>query len=434
MKKIIFCFFILINEIHGQVIPQCGDYSCWAASLAMVSKKVDLFPKNQCQFIQIKEKSDTILCLHCRKEIDCPASPIHEEEMQNITKENLYGYTNKRNLSMSLNHINKLFDKSKPIIYDFRLDGTSSHVVVIDKAENIVFNNNRNISFLKIKDPWPKCVGNEYLMTYERYYIQHQEIEEGGIEARNSGKYTISYIDYTMNNAEIISSDKKYLRNVLYDSTSEGAIGSLIYNLRENTSKFSPDFFRVTNLNKADSLLKKTKITNVFNVMNVNKATIMRDTTFSDGFSSISTLLNIDYNEMISCIAQKVEVCTIISTSKKLLKYPKYEFYNNWVIYHIESGAIFYRNFLEVVNMAQMEINVINNKGLIIRCADTYFAVLKKKEEGIVKYYVYDIYRNGFLKMAKKVQTNVPVTSNTAFMEFTTFRKLLKEYLIKIKQ
>jgi hypothetical protein len=415
-KITVILLFLFISRLYCQVIPQCDHSSCWAASLAMVSKSIDVYPKNQYHFIIARNSIRPISTVNWSSPCDCSTTTIPEKDMFNIAHENLLGYNRFSNYSLGLHHINNLTLRKKPIIYDYRLETTSSHIVLIDAVENVVFNDNKNISFLKIKDPWPKCVGNEYLMTYERYYEQNRSPMVEGV---HSGKYTISFDECTESDYGINDIDRNYLNKVIYEASSEKVILSLINRLKTYTSSFSSSFFNLINLSNWSSSLLSLKITNEFYVTNVGSSTYATSLTEPILPLTIETLLNRDYMEMISCISQDDKVKTIISTSNKPYN-GIYPFYKNWVIYHLENGERNYASFLELAKKAGMEVNVVGDKGLILRAVDTYFAVLKQISTG--KYFVYDIYGDGFRKMDNQI------SPQKRFMDYDEFNKILDLY------
>ncbi len=412
MKKTIFCFFILINEIHGQVIPQCGDSSCWAACLAMISKTVDDYPKSQQFFIKMIKNTP-----NSDKVCGCDASTIDEKSYFKLVQENIIGYQHKSSNSMGLGYIKSLLNNKKPIIYNYTLDGTSSHIVVIDNFEHHNLGH-ANISLLKIKDPWIQCKGNEYFMTYERYYVQNQ----GTTGNDHSKKYTISHTtNCTTVQDGITELDKDYLNKILYDSTSSSIISKFL----NSAYSLSNDFFTITHLDKTK--LSISSIFQEFIISNVGERTFTTDTSFK-----ISTLLNYESNfaEKISCIAQEGVVKTIISTSNKTMP-SSYPFYNNWIIYHIEKGQVF-EDMFYLARQGGFETKIIANNGVLFRFADTYFAILKKNN----KYYIYDLYRDGFRKLTNDYEFKIGNTPspNTVFLEESIFSQIFKQYIIRKNQ
>lgn len=413
MKYLILLIFITIR-VQAQTIPQICDNSCWAASLAMVSAKVDTWPKTQCHFINLKAGISNCDCVRNRKIID--------SDMFTLTKESIYGYEVFSRSSLSLTLMKSLFDRKKPIIYDYVLayndepDSDESHIVVMDSLEEIknltnlettfqsqhttqlLRDNDRNLSLIRIKDPWPKNVGNEYFITYERYYNQGDN---------ERGKYTISYTDscrvpiYRTSTAM-----RNYLNRILFNTDSNKLVQTLLKNIANSPGSFSPLFYRTVNFNKA--LSSSSLISNEFDVLSVNIGT------FLNGEISITTLLNNDYYQKISCISQQGVVKTIVSTSS--LNSPVE---GMWIIYHIENGKR-YQTMLEVVGNYNLQANVKGQEGIILQAANTFFALLKAKDRN--EYYVFDLYGDGFGKI-----TNTK--TNNRIMKFKDFNMRLYTYL-----
>lgn len=380
--------------------------------MAMVSKTIDVFPKNQYTFIQMNGGS-----------IDssgyCRALRIGYKPFVQIVKENLKGYTHFSDNSMGLDYMKSLLLNKKPIIYNYNLDGTQSHIVVIDSFLHNDFDTSNNICLLKIKDPWPVNQGNEYYMTYERYYAQNQ-----GYSDAQPRKYTISFDDdcNSTGGDGITNTDKNYLRKVLYDRTSSGVINSLFNGIGKFPRKFNKEFYQTSGLDSSD--MSSYKIYKEFYIINVSLATFTSDPSFS-----INTLLNYESNfiEKLSVISKTDSIKTVISTSnKKPHSDSTYDFYNNWIIYHIEKGRYF-EDILFLANQGGFETQVLQDNGLILRCADTYFLVTKKGLE----YFVAPIYNETFGKLLNDntIDNYHYLQSFKGFLGFNKFADVLKNYL-----
>lgn len=408
MKKIILLLFFA-KILNAQVIPQCDATSCWAASMAMVSKKIDLFPKMQTQFISMNGGSFDSLG-------KCKSLKIGVWPYFQMVKENLYGYTNLNFRSMGLNYIKQTLTKNKPIIYNYNLDGSASHIVIIDTVLSTDYDSLKSISFLKIKDPWPEGKGNEYYMTYERYYAQNQgNIPDSTNDLRQPDKYTISFSENCNSNENdgIKDIDKDYLNKIIYDSTSVGVIDKFLVDLKENKLNLSSDFIKNTGL-KPGLTLNYT-INKEFMVLYVSKATYINDSL------KIETLLNHQFSEKISVISYNDSIKTIISTSNKVPPSGStYPFYGNWIIYHIENGASF-EDALFLANSDGFSTDILNNTGLIIRCLDSIFLVTKKDSQ----YYVYPIYENVYNKLTYNIGNHGINANFRGFFEGEIFFKLL---------
>lgn len=405
MKKNTFAFALLLfsNQMFGQVFPwhQCDQNSCWAASLAMVSKKVDQLPKSQYHFIQVRNSRSVNWSSDC----SCKTNRIAKDTMFILAKENILGYSNITNLSLGLHHINALTQANKPIIYNYLTIPGTSHIVVMDSVEKITFPDLSNIAFIKIKDPWPQCKGNEYFITYERYYAQYQT---------EPSKYTIFFSNNCKQSKNIYVNkvDKNYLKNIIYHSSSEAVVQLFLNKLKASPNLLSSSFYNITKLNK--SIISTTNIANTFRVKSISKATYINDSAL------IHTLLNFDFQEKITTMNQNNIVTTIVSTSNKKEVSKTYLFYNNWIIYHIEDGTP-YQIMFELIRQAEMTTQIIGEEGLILRCADTYFVLLKKNSQ----YFVYDLYGDGLQKL------NPQISTQTRFMAFETFKEILRQYLNK---
>jgi hypothetical protein len=415
MQKNTFIIVVLVlfsKIVVGQILPwsQYTDNSCWAASLAYVSSKTAIYKKSQCDIIRIREAMPILA--DCRDSTKVPT--IIEKELVDLASEILNGYKCHTNNSMGINRVTTLLNtQKKPIIYNYLYDCMSSHIVVMDNVEKQIYNKDNHISLIRVKDPWPKSRGNEYYMTYERYYAQ-SIIPDNDLSSTN--KYTIFWSDCRNNctGFGITDKDKNYLQKVLYDSTAISLVNQFIAKqsslITKGKSTLSDDFFRVTNIPKLR--MRSLKTDAVFKVISSGKDKLF----FEDTLISLTTIMNADFDEKIICVNEADTVKTVVSVSNKKVRTPTYTFYNNWIFYNIEKGAEF-DAFFRIRNELDRNFNheIINNEGLIVRTLNTSFMIFKIKSQ----YYVYDLYGDGFKKIG--IQANKVIdfkTFNRAILEF----------------
>lgn len=314
---IIFCFTTINMNAQVRLVPQINNSSCWAASLAMVSSVVDARPRDQYHFIKLRCKNpDPTKCL-------CSATTIPDEEMVKLTELNIDNYKNFCLDSLGLHHIEHLFINKKPIIYDYKLNGSTgggdSHIVVMDMLEKRAIFSKNSISWIRLQDPWPKNIGNVYFLSYEMYYSQ-------------KGKYTISYSD----DSEIIgvdTNDDEYLSNVLFNSDSDSLVQSFLDNIKAAPDELSDSFYKSINIDKSLEISVSKK----FRLISVGNDT---RTSPDGGMSifSIDTFLSSGFETIINFLFQNETIKAVISMSKVINSDNKYAFNNNWIINHIESG------------------------------------------------------------------------------------------------
>lgn len=369
----------------------------------MVSKAVDSQPLNQCHFVCLRKSGNG--GLGC----DCFTTVIPDTEMADLTAKKIKNYTHFTLGSLGLHHISDLVNDKKPIIYDYKLSGDESHIVVMDEVERKKMANGKNISWIHIADPWPKDTGNCYFTTYERYYAQPN------IKKNNSGKsrkYTISFAKST--NSGLNANDSTYLKNVFFSDNPRNLIQGLLNNIRDSSETFSNSFYNTINFNK--SLASVTKISRSYHVVYVRN---IGTTGQSDSIKTvlIRTLLNEDPETDINFLVQNNQIKTVITSAKVNNPNNSFSFNNKWIINHIESGKK-YQSLLEKAKSAGIDLFAENDSNVIMHYMDTYFAVLKKNNE----YHIFDIYGDGF----KKTGGDTHEVISTKSMKINDFIQYLK--------
>jgi hypothetical protein len=424
VKNISINFFIILLSFslaNAQVrlAPQCNGTACWAACLEMVSTTVDISPKSQYFFINNSIYSSITpiqenppFCSNLCGAIRMPAL-----EVFNLASVHINGYKRFDYKSISLDKIKMLIGDNKPIIYNYLLDGSYSHIVVWDGIENYTAENN-NVSLMRVKDPWEACLGNEYFMTYERYYIQNQNKKFKS----NPSKYSISFGTSKSKNYSVVTSDKEYLKKVLYDKDSSKVVNDFF----KKFTGLSNNFCNTVNLDK--SLLDSIIIGEWFKVKTVDTKTLTEDNLKRE--FTISTLISpFKVKECIATLYQD-SLKSIISTVKKKSSKNTYPFYNNWIIYHIEKGSR-YREAITFIKSQEYDLNVADKSGLILKFLDTYFLLFKKRNStNKDDYFVYDLYGDGFKKISN---SGFQESKYASFEKFTyllqsNFKEIFKKY------
>jgi hypothetical protein len=353
--------------------------------------------------------------------------------MFTLTVNNIKSYKCPNYNTMGLEFIKmQVVGRRKPIIYNYQYDTERSHIVVIDNVEytHSPISNNRRIpldkeqtAFFRIKDPWPKCEGNEYFSTYERYYIQDRVC--------NNPKYTIhasNPISDKCENSALTLSDNAYLNNILTSAEPETLVIKFLNNtknrIRLETNRLSGDFYRITNLPNSRASFESVGIGLIFDIFSVGGSSFSSMGSGMDASISISTILNHNYCDKIVCLNVEKTIITAVSISKTKKCNPNSTLpaplpVNQWILYQIEHGKKYDEFFKDLANLQDSNYKIVGgNEGMIIRFADANFIVFTIKD----KYYVYDLYGNGFNNLGKKVQQGKIID----FDEFLALAKIYK--------
>ncbi|RYU93787.1 papain-like cysteine protease family protein [Emticicia agri] len=395
---IIFCFVAMNIQAQVNPIPQLYHNSCWAASLAMVARTIGSSHLDQCFFIKQRCKGSGSQC-------NCSTSSISDNEMKKFTAKNIKDYTISTSNSLGLSQIINLINSKKPIIYDYKLSGEESHIVVMDGVEGKKMADGKNISWIHISDPWPMKFGNDYFVTYEGYFSK-PKINENDIN--KSRKYTIS--SDIIPSPALNSNDVSYLNNVLFNGNSKDVINGLLDNIKTSPSIFSNSFYIIINFDKSQA--SSTGISRGLRIINVGNAG-----TLIGAVTEPNILLSRDNEATINFLIQNSTIKTAITTVKISNVYNSFDFNNNWIINHIERGDR-YKTLLDQAKTLGIDLLAENETDIIFHFRDTYFALLKKDKT----YYVFDIYRDGFEKIgadSQEIISGKPI-------EFKDFVKHLK--------
>jgi hypothetical protein len=155
------------ESLAVQLYPQETRMWCWAASAQMVMHYLG-HDVEQC--VQANNRFGRTDCCN----IDtCPNPPhTHACVSGGWPEFDKYGFTSKHttNAPLSWEDLTEQIStasycKKKPFCFTWHWVGTGGHMMVAHGYQTI-----NEVNYVSVRDPWPPCVGDSYIITYD-YYV-----------------------------------------------------------------------------------------------------------------------------------------------------------------------------------------------------------------------------------------------------------------------
>ncbi len=412
-----------------KLIPQQDNTACWAASIAMVYNTInDKNSTNNCDNLQCEIITYNHIDDGKTKHCGCPkcytSSQKSIDQLKPIISYFIPEYSKiDIGKTMLLNSIKTLIiDKKKPIIYDFiyKGDGTK-HLSVISGIERQEASQNNFITLMKITDPFPVCKGNEYYMTYERYFYQD------GVNSSTSsiGKYTIHPELNTLETHEDSLNNNKYITNVFYNNSEKELINNFIEVAKSNNT-LSEDFFKITTLPNHFENIKVGLSLKIKNI-GTDEISIISSSEIAE---KLKYLRNTKYNEKLICLIKNCTIQTTITTSNIGTENAK-----KWIIYSIEKGKEV-NAFAKAISPDTGKRNIAcdelfgesENFVIYLKDKDAHFIVFNDADKNTIdwdkleNWKVFDLYGIGF--QALDSSTTSQILSFNDFLNLKYFQTI----------
>lgn len=140
---------------------------CWAASAQMV---MDYLGHDVSQCVQANNRFGRNDCCNISP---CPNPPQNHACVSGGWPEfEKYDFTSKQTANAALSWVDLKAQvstasncKKKPFCFSWHWPGGGGHMMVIRGYQTV-----NGVNYVSVRDPWPPCVGDSYIITYD-YYV-----------------------------------------------------------------------------------------------------------------------------------------------------------------------------------------------------------------------------------------------------------------------
>lgn len=269
MKKVLALFLLLqVYELHAQlavpVVPQIYKLSCWAATLEMARKVLhpDSTHQDQCFFIRDRlglgsdTKCSCTLALNTINPGDVETCPV--DDLLVLTRKHLDSDAYKtEQTAMNISQIQfHLCIKKKPIIYYYKVGTGFDHYTIISGIYETTLNGSGVQTYwLHIKDPLVKCVGKEYMITYEKYQDPRPFGDNSAVM-----KAHISFSNVPNNELGVLETEAYLSEKILGENTIEKVGEKFVNSLKDGSLILSDTIHKICDLPKKAEIVQQLSL------------------------------------------------------------------------------------------------------------------------------------------------------------------------------